>query len=72
MTGVKAILMGVVVSWIFSAILGAQGAGWGQLYIHLVQFDVPVGNLNTIRYFWSWPIFFTATGISWGIMAMMN
>lgn len=72
MTGVKAILMGVVVSWIFSAILGAQGTDWGSLYIHLVQWEIHQGGFETVRYFWSWPIFFASTGISWGIIAMMS
>lgn len=71
MTLVKAILLGVVISWVFSTILGAQGGGWGQLYIHMVQFDVHVGQLDTIRYYWSWPIFFASALIAWGIMAMM-
>ena len=71
MTTVKAILLGVVISWVFSSILGAQGSGWGQLYIHMVEFHVHLGNLETIRYYWSWPLFFASAAIAWGIMALM-
>jgi hypothetical protein len=72
MTMVKAILLGVVVAWVFAALLGLQGPGWGHLNIHLVQFDVYRAGIESIKYYWSWPIFFASTGIAWGIMKMME
>ena len=72
MTMVKAILLGVIVSWVFAALLGAQGPGWGNLYVHMVEFDIHQGGLHTIKCYWSWPIFFASTAIAWGIMALMD
>jgi hypothetical protein len=64
MSLVKAIVLGVVLTWIVSIVLGSNHSTGGYLSIHLMHvagYDIH----------WSWPLFFIATGLAWAILTMM-
>lgn len=61
----KAIFLGALLSGIFSLVIGSQGTSAGYAAIH--HFTV-----EGQRVYWSWPIFFAATGLWWGLMAIQR
>jgi hypothetical protein len=64
MSLVKAILLGGLLTWIVSLILGNNHARGGFLNVHtMVVYGYDIQ--------WSWPLFLAATGIAWAILAMM-
>lgn len=56
----KAIFLGALMSAIFSLIIGSQGTSAGYAHIHQVS-------VEGYSAYWSWPIFFFATGIWWAL-----
>lgn len=62
---VKGLLLGAVLTYAVSLVIGSQGSTGGFLRIH----DIGVG---TVHVWWSWPLFLAAGGISWGILTMMK
>lgn len=64
MSLVKAIVLGGLLTWIVSMVLGSNHSRGGFLSVHLMA----VQNYDV---YWSWPLFFIATGLAWAILTMM-
>ncbi|MFW2349582.1 hypothetical protein [Qipengyuania sp.] len=62
---VKAAPLGAILTFIVALAIGSQGSRGGQLAIfraEIYQYDV----------WWSWPLFFAATALAWGIMLLQR
>lgn len=64
MSLIKAIVVGGVLTWLVSLVLGTNNANTGWLAVHQMV-------ISNYKVFWSWPLFVAATGIAWAIIAMM-
>lgn len=62
---VKGLLLGAVLTYVVSLVIGSQRSAGGFLRIH----DIGMGDVHI---WWSWPLFLAAGGISWGILTMMK
>lgn len=62
---IKSVMLGAVLSVTLALVIGAQGTSAGPLAIHMV-------NLAQTKFFWSWPIFFSGTGLSFGVMLLQR
>lgn len=62
---IKAIILGAILTATIALVIGSQGTSAGPLAIHLV----PVAQA---KLYWSWPIFFSGTGLAWGIMLLQR
>ncbi len=58
-------MLGAVLTGVLALVIGSQGSSGGVLAIHPATFA-------DIKFYWSWPIFFTGTGLSFGIILMMR
>ena len=63
---IKAAILGAVLAGVIALIIGSQGSGGGQLGIYLAQ------PYRGYELYWSWPLFFSGTGLAWGIMIMQR
>lgn len=62
---IKAMTFGAILSATIALVIGSQGATAGPLAIHAVH-------LGGAKAFWSWPIFISASGLTWGIMLLQR
>lgn len=62
---VKALVPGIILTFVVSIIIGSNGSPAGYLNIHSVS-------IAGQSFYWSWPLFLAATGLSWGILLMME
>jgi hypothetical protein len=62
---IKALTLGAILSATIALVIGSQGTSAGPLAIHLV----PVAQA---KLYWSWPIFFSGSGLAWGIMLLQR
>ena len=62
---IKAMTFGAILSATIALVIGSQGASAGPLAIHAVH-------IAEARLFWSWPIFFSGSGLTWGIMLLQR
>lgn len=62
---IKSVTLGAILSATIALIVGSQGTSAGPLSIHLVQ-------VSEIRFFWSWPVFFSGTGLSFGLLLLQR
>ncbi len=62
---VKAIPMGVILTWVVALVIGSTGSSGGQLAIHHME-------MGDITVLWSWPVFLGGTGLAWGLMLMQR
>jgi hypothetical protein len=53
---IKSVIFGAILSAAIALVIGSQGTSAGPLAIQLV----PVAD---VRVFWSWPVFFSGTGL---------
>ena len=65
MSFVKALVPGIILTLVLSVIIGSNGSSAGVLNIHRVA-------VYSHHFYWSWPLFFAATGLAWGILWMME
>lgn len=61
----KGLIPGVILTFVVCMIMGSNGAQGAWLEIHPVTF-------KGYDWYWSWPLFFLSTGVSWGIFWMME
>ena len=61
----KAIPLGAILTWVVSIVIGKQGSSGGFLAIHTIE-------AWEYSLWWSWPLFFAATGVAWGLMIMQR
>lgn len=62
---IKALMLGAILSATIALIIGSQGTSAGPLAIHLVH-------VSQAKLYWSWPIFFSGSGLSFGIMLLQR
>ena len=64
MSLIKAVVLGGVLTWLVSLVLGTNHANTGWLSVHQMT-------VADYKIYWSWPLFVAATGIAWAVLAMM-
>lgn len=62
---IKALTLGAILSATIGLVIGSQGISAGPLAIHLVP-------LADAHFYWSWPVFFSGTGLAFGIMVLQR
>lgn len=62
---IKALTLGAILSATLALVIGSQGISAGALAIH----QIPVADA---RVYWSWPVFFGGSGLSFGIMLLQR
>ncbi|QIQ87452.1 hypothetical protein [Erythrobacter sp.] len=61
----KALVFGAIVTGCVALVIGSQGSSGGRLAIEAVQ-------VGDVRLFWSWPLFFSGSGIAWGLILLQR
>jgi hypothetical protein len=61
----KALGFGAILCGCVALVIGSQGSAGGQLQIHLMA-------VGDYALYWSWPLFLSGTGLSWGMMAVQR
>ncbi|MDP4604828.1 MAG: hypothetical protein NWS68_01575 [Erythrobacter sp.] len=61
----KALTIGAILSAALALVIGSQGTSAGPLAIHLIP-------LAGAKIYWSWPVFFSGSGLAWGIMLLQR
>ncbi len=61
----KAFTLGAVLTGTISVIIGSQGSSGGALAIHSMA-------LGDYKMFWSWPLFLSGSGLSWGLILLQK
>ncbi len=61
----KSAFLGAVLAWVLAVVIGSQGSNGGALMIHQMA-------IADVKVFWSWPVFFGGTGISWALMLLQR
>lgn len=62
---IKAMTFGAILSATVALLIGSQGSSAGPLAIHAVHFA-------DAKMYWSWPIFLSGSGLSFGIMLLQR
>jgi len=62
---IKAFTLGAILSATLALVIGSQGSSAGPLAIHLVS-------IADARLYWSWPIFFSGSGLAFGLMLLQR
>ena len=62
---VKALVPGLILTFIVCIVMGSNGSTGAWLDIHRIA-------VQDYTLYWSWPLFIAYTAISWGIFAMME
>lgn len=60
---IKALVPGILLSWVVSTVIGASGSTGGILSIHRFVF-------HQQHMGWSWPLFFAGTFLAWALFMM--
>ena len=61
----KAVTLGIILTMVVAYVIGSGGSSAGFLNVRGVT-------VNDIHFFWSWALFLIGTGISFGILLMME
>ena len=61
----KALIFGAVLSATIGLVIGSQGTSAGPLAIHMVA-------IADARFFWSWPVFLSSSGLAWGLLLLQR
>lgn len=67
MAFVKGLIPGFILSWVISSILGRNHQTHNFLYIHIS--NLPGEYFEQFTFWWSWPLFFAASGLAWFVFA---
>jgi hypothetical protein len=62
---IKAVTLGAILTATIALVIGSQGTSAGPLAIHLV----PVAQA---KFYWSWPLFLSGSGLSLGIIMLQR
>lgn len=65
MNFIKALIPGLILTLVVATIIGSNGSAGGFLQIHHTAIE---GH----AFYWSWPLFVAGTGLTWGILWMME
>ncbi|AOL25039.1 hypothetical protein Ga0102493_11912 [Erythrobacter litoralis] len=61
----KAVVFGAIITGCLALVIGSQGSTGGRLAVEAVQ-------LGGYRMFWSWPLFFSGSGLAWGLILLQR
>ena len=61
----KAVALGIFLAFIVSLFIGSGGSSGGLLNVRLVT-------IEGYQFYWSWALFVVGTGLSFGILLIMN
>ncbi|MFN9497482.1 MAG: hypothetical protein ACK554_01060 [Erythrobacteraceae bacterium] len=61
----KAFTFGAVLSVTIGLVIGSQGTAAGPLAIQLVS-------LADAKFYWSWPVFLSGSGLAWVLMLLQR
>jgi hypothetical protein len=62
---IKSLTFGAILSAAIALVIGSQGTSAGALAIHLVD-------VGDARVYWSWPVFFSGSGLSFGLLLLQR
>jgi hypothetical protein len=62
---IKSVTFGTIMAAAIALVIGSQGTSAGPLAIRMVE-------VADVRFFWSWPVFFTGTGLSFGLLLLQR
>lgn len=62
---IKAVMLGAILTVSIAVVIGSQGTSAGPLAIHAVH-------IAEAKLYWSWPVFFSGSGLAWGIMLLQR
>ena len=62
---IKAMMLGAIISVTIALVIGNQGTSGGALAIQSVL-------LADMKLYWSWPIFFSTSGVFFGLMLLQR
>lgn len=62
---IKALTFGAILSAAVALVIGSQGTSAGPLAIRLVD-------VADVQFYWSWPVFFSGTGLSFGMLLLQR
>jgi hypothetical protein len=62
---IKALTLGAILSATIALVIGSQGSSGGALAIHMAH-------IADFKLYWSWPIFLSGSGLSFGLMLMQR
>ena len=62
---IKSLILGAILSITIALVIGTQGTSGGALAIHPVQ-------VADMRLYWSWPVFFSGSGLSFGLLLLQR
>ncbi|QUL37251.1 hypothetical protein [Erythrobacter sp. JK5] len=61
----KAMTLAAVLTWAIALVVGSQGSSGGSLAVHSMH-------IVDFKMYWSWPLFLSATGLSWGLILLQR
>jgi hypothetical protein len=61
----KAIVLGSILTGSVAVVIGSQGSTGGVLGVHSMM-------IADYKMYWSWPMFFAASGLSWGLILLQR
>ncbi|NNC72106.1 MAG: hypothetical protein HKN78_04435 [Sphingomonadaceae bacterium] len=61
----KALIPGIVLTWVVSSVMGSAGSRGGFLNIHQLS-------AMNVEFYWSWPLFAAGTFLAWAIFQSMK
>jgi hypothetical protein len=62
---IKALTFGAILSAAVALVIGSQGTSAGPLAIRLVD-------VADVSFYWSWPVFFSGSGLSFGMLLLQR
>lgn len=62
---IKAMTFGAILPATLALVIGSQGATAGPLAIHLVH-------VAEAKFYWSWPVFFSGSGLAFAIALLQR
>jgi hypothetical protein len=62
---IKSLTFGAILSAAVALVIGSQGTSGGALAIHLVA-------VADAQVYWSWPVFFSGSGLSFGLLLLQR
>jgi hypothetical protein len=62
---IKALTFGAILSAAVALVIGSQGTSAGPLAIRLVE-------VADLQFYWSWPVFFSGSGLSFGMLLLQR
>lgn len=62
---IKSLVFGAILSAAVAMVIGSQGTSAGPLAIHQIM-------VSDAHVYWSWPIFFSGSGLTFGLLLLQR